>query len=282
MKYPNNSHTNGTAHYKVTPLYRPDGTVAAHFADELEKMGASWDELMEDEHFAEIIRMDLQAEKVADEPLDALGQFAPAPCRSLFAEWLEFVNVDLDPWTTGGAIHFRPHWARVMVLALRLGATHGLSEPDLNALCMASVFHDSRRKDPYFDKGHGKRAADYYAQACMQKDSFRTAAGSDVRFDPRTYLAVKWHDREDSEGEAAIRAAFDSNQLPNLGIDDLAAILPEGTLADPVLFYHIFKDADALDRVRLGENDLDPSYLRTEEARNLIPFASDLLRASFA
>lgn len=37
----------------------------------------------------------------------------------------------------------------------------------------------------------------------------------------------------------------------------------------------ILKDADALDRVRLG--DLDPNYLRFDKSVGLIPFATDLL-----
>ena len=40
--------------------------------------------------------------------------------------------------------------------------------------------------------------------------------------------------------------------------------------------YKLFKDADGLDRVRLG--DLDISYLRTPKAKELIVFATDLLR----
>ena len=40
----------------------------------------------------------------------------------------------------------------------------------------------------------------------------------------------------------------------------------------------LLKDADALDRVRLG--DLDPSYLRHPEARTMVGFAQELYRAT--
>ena len=40
----------------------------------------------------------------------------------------------------------------------------------------------------------------------------------------------------------------------------------------------LLKDADALDRVRL--NDLDPSFLRHDEARRMLAFAQELFEAS--
>lgn len=40
----------------------------------------------------------------------------------------------------------------------------------------------------------------------------------------------------------------------------------------------LLKDADGLDRVRLG--DLDPSYLRFPEARDMVGFAEDLYCAT--
>lgn len=38
----------------------------------------------------------------------------------------------------------------------------------------------------------------------------------------------------------------------------------------------LLKDADALDRIRLGENNLDPAYLRLNYTREMIPFAKTL------
>ena len=40
-----------------------------------------------------------------------------------------------------------------------------------------------------------------------------------------------------------------------------------------VLLYQIFKDADALDRFRLGPGGFDSKYLRTNEARKLVEYA---------
>jgi len=43
------------------------------------------------------------------------------------------------------------------------------------------------------------------------------------------------------------------------------------------LLYRIFKDADALDRWRLGRYALNPDYLRTREAEALVGFARKLV-----
>lgn len=273
-----------TAPYKVTRLYQPDGSVSPHYADELTKHGMQWDAMMKDSHFAEVIANELRAEETADGPLDHLARFAPdTGAEELFMKWLAFINADLQPWTTGGAIHFRPHWARALLLALNLGAREGLPPADLECLAMAACFHDSRRKDPYLDTGHGARAAEYYAQFCRETQAGEarlSSAGQEIRFDPRAYLAMQWHDRDDDEGIEAIRRAIGQNALPHLGIDDLAGTLPSGAEADPVLVYRLFKDADGLDRVRLGANEPDPRYLRTSHAIELLDLAQEMLQAA--
>lgn len=67
------------------------------------------------------------------------------------------------------------------------------------------------------------------------------------------YLVMAFHDHDDALGEAALQ-----------GHDK------------GVLLYHIFKDADALDRFRLGPFDLDINYLRTDAARALYDYARAL------
>ena len=110
--------------------------------------------------------------------------------------------------------------------------------------CLAACFHDSRRQDDWLDVGHGLRAADYYREFCY--DHKRD-------FDVRVYLVMAFHDHDDALGEAALK-----------GHDQ------------GVLLYHIFKDADALDRFRLGPFDLDINYLRTDAARALYDYARAL------
>lgn len=69
--------------------------------------------------------------------------------------------------------------------------------------------------------------------------------GAHTQLDERTYLVVAYHDRDDMLGLRILKERF---------ADDPCV----------ALLYQIFKDADALDRFRLGPNALDAKYLRTE------------------
>ena len=300
--------------YRVSRLHDDDGNIAPQFLDdEFQSYGHSWDESMRMSWFRGIIEQELEAEKIADGPLGHLAELAPNQrVATKYATWLDFMNERLEPWTTGGAIHFRPHWARVLMLALTLGDAAELPDADMDALAMAAVFHDSRRKNPYLDTGHGERAAQYYQQACTTSchagandglsshadvnevpafpagadpasaagaaaDSTRASAASRAHgavlvFDPRAYLAVYWHDRDDDDGLMAIRAAMETDAFRNA--------LPSGAEADATFVYRLLKDADGLDRFRLGEGCFDKRFMRTQEALGRINFAIDLLEFS--
>ena len=269
------------AHYRVAKLYDEHGNVAPHFVgEEFHALFSSWEEALAHPHFASIIDMDDRAERCADGPLDHLAQLAPNErVGSFFLDWLAFIDADLDPWTTGGAIHFRPHWARVLMLALSIGDAMGLPDADLRCLAMAAAFHDSRRKSPYLDKGHGARAAQYCFEFGRQTDGRKTAAGRAFRTDPRTLLAIKWHDRNDEEGFEAIARACSGAEVLDPDFCDGPMAIPDGASADPAMIYRIFKDSDGLDRIRLGESGLDVRYLRTDCARGMLDFARALLAA---
>lgn len=293
--------------YRVRKLYDEHGQVAPHFLDdEFRTYSTSWEEAMADPHFAEIIQRDLAAERMADDPLDRLARLAPNDrVRSRFLAWLRFMDTQLEPWTTGGAIHFRPHWARTLMLALTMGDAAGLSDSDLDALAAAAVFHDSRRKNPYLDTGHGDRAASYYASRCAAAAS-SNGNTAPLHFDPRAYLAMQWHDRDDADGLRVIAAANDRDELPTasdsrrkraplektsdafrgmqnaqlLTPNGLKASLPGDADADAATIYRLFKDADGLDRIRLGSNGLDPKFLRFQYAHDALPLARELLAES--
>lgn len=265
--------------YQVTRLYDDEGNVAAHFVNEEFHMFVdTWEHAMQDPHFASIIDIELRAEPVADAPLGHLAALAPSErVRELFTSWLAFMDEQLEPWTTGGAIHFRPHWARVLMHALVMGEALGLPDADLRALAMAAVFHDTRRKSPYLDTGHGARAAAYYAQACAAQAA--TGNGGPLSYDPRTMLAIAWHDRDDEAGLRATVHAVEHDEDP-VGKGSFAAALPTSASADAPTILRIFKDADGLDRVRLGPGGLDERYLRTAPARANVAFAHELLTAT--
>lgn len=100
----------------------------------------------------------------------------------------------------------------------------------------AAMTHDVGRVDDGLDLDHGRRSAEWIAEHLTDRMSPET-------LDAVTYC-VHWHVPPDSE------APVMTTEL------------------------QVLKDAVGLDRVRLG--DLDPSYLRTAPARELIDIAKRL------
>lgn len=149
-------------------------------------------------------------------------------------------------------IHTKLHTARVLLYALLLAEK--ILPNDTKAkeiLAHASLFHDTRRNDDGLDTGHGARAAIHYKVYC---DKIRIA------YHPTSAVIIKYHDLDDELGKIAMAKMSDSEYVKKL--------------------YAIFKDADALDRYRLGSDGLDPKFLRYQESINLMPFAEFLVDAT--
>lgn len=174
------------------------------------------------------------------------------PIKKPYEKWYTFMDENIEFWLPDSEWHTKTHCARVLLLALLIGYQKNLSEEEMEQLAMAAVFHDSRRLDDGIDRGHGTRAAEYYKDYCRDHD---------LSYHEQTYYITSYHDQDDSLGLSEIAKSPD---------------LSERTM----LLYQIFKDADALDRFRLGPNGLDVKFLRTEEARGLVDFAKELLRKS--
>lgn len=141
-------------------------------------------------------------------------------------------------------IHGAPHTARVLVwadaIAVAIAAPDALRGRELR---WAAAVHDVGRIDDGIDPGHGGRSA---AWAVDRLPSIRPeTAGLDIPF-----LAelCRWHEVPDRE-------------IERLSLELL-----------------ILKDADALDRARLG--DLDPSRLRLARSLGLVAAAEKLERAT--
>lgn len=161
----------------------------------------------------------------------------PLPSRSLFEQYRPKKEWYLREWAMDG-LHGVNHEARVMVmqeiLSRLLAKTEGL-EMDQEALRWAAVTHDVRRVDDDYDTQHGKRSAEWVLQTLSH-------------LVPSSRLKVvayinRWH------------ATWDN------GIPEMTTELA------------IFKDADALDRARLG--DLKPGLLRHELSRMLLVSPAD-------
>lgn len=163
----------------------------------------------------------------------------PAALAPEYQHWSDFLHREVQFSWDGSADHTKEHCARVLLIAVLLAQQVNL-EPHLRSvLALACVFHDARRHDDGRDVGHGQRAADYYRSYCQAHE---------LTCDERAYLIMAYHDRDDALGESALAG-----------------------LESGALLYHLFKDADALDRLRFGPFDLDVRYLRTLAARALYP-----------
>ncbi|WP_300506578.1 hypothetical protein [uncultured Duncaniella sp.] len=190
----------------------------------------------------------------------------PAEVRNLFLKWGRFLYDDVSFNMPDSPLHAAHHCERVLLHALRMGvAEMGIDDIEaLEILAHASVFHDTRRHDEYLDTGHGARAAVYYTEFCKgasnSEDSdcpARQQAG--IVFHPEAVYLMRYHDLDDTLGIEAIRRDF----------PDRAGRVEK--------LYAIFKDADALDRWRLGRWGLDEKYLRTASARTLVQTARNLV-----
>ena len=139
-------------------------------------------------------------------------------------------------------IHGVGHMTRVFILQ-ELICNHLESEGvviDRQATRFAAMAHDVGRHDDGRDLEHGRRSAEWMQQNLAGKLSSET-------LDVATYI-VHWHVPHDDE------APVMTTELK------------------------VLKDADGLDRARLG--DLNPSYLRTTAAKDLVDVAQRLYEAS--
>jgi hypothetical protein len=140
-------------------------------------------------------------------------------------------------------LHGQAHVARVMVHAFRLIAATGFTE-ETARLWAAAYLHDIARRHDGVAPRHG---ADAWKRLADLPDVRALFARGGVRDEdyPAIQAAVVCH----SDGEPP--ADHSHRRLMCL-----------------------LKDADGLDRVRLG--DLDPAYLRHPEAREMVGFAEQL------
>lgn len=181
---------------------------------------------------------------------DALSPSA----RELFVRWGRFLYSNVRFNMPDSPLHAKPHCERVLYHALTMG-TLEMGDDDreaLEILAHASIFHDTRRQDEYLDTGHGARAAVYYEAFCREHPDL-------IAFHPEAVYLMRYHDLDDNRGIEAIRKAF-----------------PDKTERVEKL-YAIFKDADALDRWRLGRWGLDEKYLRTPSSHTLVKSARELV-----
>ena len=184
---------------------------------------------------------------------DSYTENLSEPVRRLFLEWRQFMYSAVRYTRPDSPVHGMEHYERVLLHALVIAEKElPGDEKAMEILAHAAVWHDSRRLDEYLDTGHGARAAVYYHEFCSENPAFRCH--------PEVEDIMRFHDIDDRKGNERIDHDF----------GDRAEYVKK--------LYHIFKDADALDRWRLGDTGLDPKFLRTETARSLTSFSRKLVR----
>ena len=175
----------------------------------------------------------------------------------------------LEPDRTHG-IHGAGHIRRVHILAERLMLEMDWDDDAQNRVLCAALWHDIGRTHDGIEPEHGARSA---AQLGLV-DELPADDAAVVLF------AIRYHSLDDVTAIAAADdggvAADDLRVAVNGAFGSASSFaLPDPDAALDVLW--LLKDADALDRIRLGVfGCCDPSYLRFERSRELIGFARDL------
>jgi len=158
-------------------------------------------------------------------------------------------------------LHGASHTKRVHIHAQRLLEQLGWREADARLALCAALWHDIGRTGDGVEPGHGGASAARAAELGLSAD-LPPSESAVVRF-----AIVRHSLRDRGAEEAAARLAHSA---------DRARRLAEPERALRILW--LLKDADALDRVRLGERP-DPRRLRHQPTVALIPFASHLFAA---
>ena len=144
-------------------------------------------------------------------------------------------------------VHGRGHIHRTLLYAALIAWKEDLEEADVRQFFRAAAYHDVGRSSDGFDLYHGARSA-------LRLEELTGVTGEDL---VELQAAVTAHARPDEEMEPILRAH---------GPEDYPRTLKLARL---------LKDADNLDRVRLG--DLKTKFLRHQGAKAVEPFAWRLI-----
>jgi hypothetical protein len=148
-------------------------------------------------------------------------------------------------------VHGVGHTRRVLVHAQALATEIGLSLLEATAVAKAAQWHDIGRVHEGVDWTHGMLSVSKVLQLHLHEGI--TPGVLDLAF-----FAMEHHSMPDRIGDAR------------------AAVRSDAAAAQRVLW--VMKDADGLDRVRLG--DLDPARLRLACSRGRVDLAWELLGRS--
>ena len=152
--------------------------------------------------------------------LDYLKEVLPkvAPLYHKYKETLEDLEYEQE-----SSIHGVEHSARVLLLCLIMAEELGLSMADKKILATAAIYHDTKRTHDWVEPEHGNAAMAYYHYDVTNPD-------------PLVEFLCEYHCLPDDVGYQEIR---NNRQLSK-------------NKEKSMRLFKVFKDADGLERVRLG------------------------------
>lgn len=138
-------------------------------------------------------------------------------------------------------LHGKSHQARVLLLTQIISEILDLPLYERRLLATAAIYHDTQRVHDDDDEAHGAAAAEYYRESIDSPSCM-------VEF------LCKFHCLPDEQGYAEIQT---NKKLRR-------------NRSQATRLYQIFKDAGALDRIRLGSlRELDLNQLRLPVSKEL-------------
>lgn len=160
--------------------------------------------------------------------------------------------------------HGIQHTKRVLLHCLSLSNAMGLSDNERGILSLSALYHDIGRKHDESCLHHGEWSVEKRKELdlpltyviCNDWGEKEIVKLTKQEQEVMEFL-MKYHCKPDSEGEKALE------ELEPGYVKECAKEL-----------FPVFKDADGLDRVRLG--DLNPGFLRTDEGKRRLQFAKDV------
>ena len=144
-------------------------------------------------------------------------------------------------------VHGSGHIHRVLLFAALIAWQEALPEDLVRQLFRAAAYHDVGRTFDGYDLDHGARSAQRLEELTGQS----------------------------GEALAELQAAVTAHALPDARLEETVHAFHPADFDRAVELTRLLKDADNLDRVRLG--DLKVKFLRHESAKNLADFALRLL-----
>ncbi len=146
--------------------------------------------------------------------------------------------------------HTLLHSARVLFYSIMTADDLKLTEQEQKILAYCSIYHDIGRTNDYVDDNHGEESVKY-----IKKHRLPNLGLTEEELKIAHYI-IRFHSIDDERSIKILDTYFNDKNVIKL--------------------YKIFKDLDALDRVRFKGTDLNVKYFRFKEIKEYLLIASTL------